>query len=108
MNELFKLPAFCAHYLEHRSLDSSIDLLEFLSMHYFGNDLNDNDHDRDMELPFKKIDGHVSFQIVFAPAGKLSFGERPVFPTPQLALPDSRDFNLSDPSSGGLFRPPIS
>lgn len=39
--------------------------MAFLSMHYFGKDLQDNDQKEDMKLPFKKIGAsshHVLFQ----------------------------------------------
>lgn len=107
LGELFKIPVLYAHFMEHRHLDSRIDLLDFLSMHYLGNDLNDNDQDRDMQLPFKKIDGHGSFQIVISPVSKPSFEKRAFFPVEKLSLPNAQDFNLKDPSLDCLFRPPI-
>lgn len=33
-------------------------------MHYLGNDISDNDDERDMQLPFKKLDIHPS-QVLF-------------------------------------------
>ena len=33
LSELFKVPALYSHYMEHRSADNSIDLLDFLAMH---------------------------------------------------------------------------
>lgn len=107
LNELFKLPKLYAHFMEHCSLDNSIDIFDFLSMHYLGHDLNDDDQDRDMELPFKKIDGHTSFQIVLDPLTKPAFEKKQIFPTEKLLLPDPQDFNFTNPSLGCLFRPPI-
>ena len=107
LGELCKLPVLYDHFVEHRNLDKSIDMLDFLSMHYLGHDLDDNDQDRDMQLPFKKVDNHFSFQIVPVPIVKPTFEKRQVFYTQKLALPDSQDFNLSDPALSCLFRPPI-
>ena len=66
LHQLFKRPVLFQHYAEHKQLDDSVSFTEFLSMHYWGNDLNDNDNDRDMQLPFKKLDAHAP-HFVFAP-----------------------------------------
>jgi hypothetical protein len=52
-NQLLKLPVLIAHFNEHRELDQQLSLAGFLYMHYTDHDLNDNDQDRDMQLPFK-------------------------------------------------------
>ncbi|WP_315816201.1 hypothetical protein [Paraflavitalea speifideaquila] len=54
LNQLLKLPALIGHYMEHHQLDNRVDFVQFLAMHYWGTDLNDNDDDRDMQLPYKK------------------------------------------------------
>lgn len=56
LHEFVKLPILFEHYAEHQQNDSKLNFLDFLSMHYGGDDLNDKDDSRDMELPFKKLD----------------------------------------------------
>ncbi len=41
------------HFYEHQKEDTSISFLAFLDMHYMHGSPNDNDYDRDMQLPFK-------------------------------------------------------
>ncbi|WP_316804205.1 hypothetical protein [Pedobacter nototheniae] len=55
LGEFFKLPVLAGHFIEHRQRDPKITFIVFLSIHYWGKDLNDHDGDRDMKLPFKKI-----------------------------------------------------
>lgn len=55
LSELAKTPAFISHYKEHRADNSASGLHEFISMHYFGKDKNDNDRQKDEALPFKNI-----------------------------------------------------
>jgi hypothetical protein len=79
-------------------------MLKFLSMHYWGQDINDNDGDRDMQLPFKNVDQNAVTQVVLMPQYSISINrplgvkntDQPVFSDP----------DLSDPSIVSLFRPP--
>lgn len=52
--EVFKLPLLVSHYIEHSNRNPKIGIIDFLSIHYWGIDINDNDQDQDMKLPFKK------------------------------------------------------
>lgn len=52
--------------MEHKSVNNDISIMDFLSMHYWGTDLNDNDDNRDMQLPFKNI-AHNVLTVVFLP-----------------------------------------
>ena len=54
--QFLKLPILIDHFNEHHKLDPNVDALDFLSMHYYGEDLNDQDEDRDMQMPLKKFD----------------------------------------------------
>lgn len=60
--QFLKFPILIAHYGEHKQLNPEVSALDFLYMHYYGEDIIDQDHDRDMQLPFKKLeDVHVPF-----------------------------------------------
>lgn len=65
LHQLLKLPVLFQHFAEHKQRDSKVSVVAFLSMHYWGDDLNDDDNDRDMQLPFKK-DVH-QLQVFFMP-----------------------------------------
>jgi len=73
-------------------------------MHYFGNDINDNDEDEDMKLPFKKITtpGHISHAV--HPAKTILF-RQPYFSI-TAAIRRPQLYILSNPALGALFRPP--
>ena len=75
-------------------------------MHYFGQDLNDNDNEEDMKLPFKKIDGHHVISIG-VPAEKFILLNAVCINIFSQETINSTDF-YSNPAFGSLFRPPIS
>lgn len=51
--QFLKVPALIAHYLEHRTSNSSISLSEFFHIHYSVQIPMDEDAEKDMSLPFK-------------------------------------------------------
>lgn len=53
MHQLLKLPVVFEHYAEHQLEDADIGFLEFLDMHYMHGSPQDDDYERDMQLPFK-------------------------------------------------------
>ena len=103
--QFYKLPILIEHYNEHQERQD-VSFIDFLEMHYWGEDLNDNDSDRDMQLPFKHISS-ASFQLVFVPAEKhifdipftVDFSESVIIPYTS---------NLySNPALFAVFRPPL-
>ncbi|WP_428229453.1 hypothetical protein [Flavobacterium sp.] len=99
------MPILLEHYKEHQQRQA-VSFIDFLEMHYWGEDQNDNDTDRDMQLPFKHISS-ASFQLVFVPADK------PLFSIPlNIAFSESviipYKANLhSNPALFSVFRPPV-
>jgi hypothetical protein len=75
--QLGKLPALVQHFVEHKGLNQEITIWDFLCMHY-GKDINDNDQDRDMKLPFKTPASCSSCSIVSIPRESFSL-EKPVY-----------------------------
>lgn len=102
--QVYKVPLLLRHFAEHKSLDESITFQVFLSMHYLGKDINDNDDEKDMQLPFKKIETHV-FSFLFVPS-PLSL------PLPRTYMPVKAAYGPAVPQIdystilGSLFRPP--
>ncbi|WP_281632756.1 hypothetical protein [Flavobacterium luteolum] len=105
VQQFYKLPILIQHYGEHKKL-MDLSFVDFLSMHYWGEDLKDNDGDRDMQLPFKTISSS-SFHFVFIIDDKdlLPIPFNPELP--QLKIPTYRSDLHSDPNLLSLFRPPV-
>lgn len=66
-NQLLKLPVLLEHYIEHKASNQNISFSDFLYMHYAGNDFNDQDQDRDMQLPFKSHSHFTSMVVQSLP-----------------------------------------
>jgi hypothetical protein len=58
--QLFKLNSFVEHFQEHKAKNGTISVLEFLNIHYGHANVNDEDHDQDMKLPFKSCSNDFS------------------------------------------------
>lgn len=74
LGQLFKLPKLISHYFEHRKLNSAVTFIEFLAMHYGGDDGTTTDDDTDSQLPYHQVNYHCLFgtyyplaQYVFSP-----------------------------------------
>ncbi|WP_343633828.1 hypothetical protein [Fluviicola sp.] len=105
LGEFFQLPQFLTHFTEHRTQDQRIGIGDFIWMHYIGHDQNTQDQDRDMELPFKKIDDHFSFEVASFPGSKFISENR--FEVIDTCLPALFKTNRpKDPALASLFRPP--
>ena len=104
LNQLFKVPFLFIHYQEHHQIDRQVSFYDFLSMHYWGTDLNDNDQDKDMQLPFKKASESSFFQI-FLPASRTSVEYQKFYVGLQFQQVIRR-LHLTHPALSSLFRPP--
>lgn len=105
LHELAKISAFITHYREHQGEDKDITLVKFIKIHYFNGNLVDDDHDKDMQLPFKVVDCSISgathiiplpFGFVIYPNDAFEIGRLPIYD--QSALPA---LHLSD-----IWQPP--
>lgn len=103
--QFYKLPVLLEHFSEHQQR-GNVSFIDFLEMHYWGEDLNDDDTDRDMQLPFKHISS-ASFQLVFVPADKPSFYiPFRVGYDPFNGIPYTTNL-FSNPAFFSVFRPPV-
>lgn len=105
VQQFYKLPILIEHYQEHKKL-MDLNFIDFLSMHYWGEDLKDNDGDRDMQLPFKTI-STSSFHFVFILDDKDLLPVLFNLELPESKIPTYRSDLFSDPNLLSLFRPPI-
>ena len=76
LHQLMKLPVLIEHFMEHRQLNSSITLLDFLKEHYQGHTVMDNDYQRDMQLPFKTADCLTAISFVFEEPVSIEFEQQ--------------------------------
>ncbi|HEY9176435.1 MAG TPA: hypothetical protein VIN07_02030 [Flavipsychrobacter sp.] len=68
VNELFKFTELIEHYTEHKNLDHHITIFDYLAMHYTHSDVQQPDHDRDMQLPFKQYNSSSLIFTVLPPS----------------------------------------
>jgi hypothetical protein len=102
--QVLKLPSLVRHYTEHKALNPAIGVMDFLSMHYWGQDIDDNDDEKDMQLPFKKFEiQHVVF-IPLQSSGTFCF--RTAIWLVKADFGPDRPQLHAQTSSGSLFRPP--
>jgi hypothetical protein len=104
LGQLFKLPVLVIHFMEHQERDRSVDLLDFLSMHYWGQDIDDNDQDRDLQLPFKTVEQHTIAQVIVTHPYQIII-EKPTV-LANTSQPVFSETDLNNPALAALFRPP--
>jgi|694.fasta_scaffold26046_2 hypothetical protein len=104
MSQLMKLPKLYDHFVEHKSLDKHVGVIEFITMHYMGKDIQDNDHEKDMGLPFKTSNYQPIFQLAIESQNIAT--EKFKFSSIQNHWPDTTHFGLMQSSLSSLFRPP--
>lgn len=102
---MLKVPQLISHFVDHHKINAQISFIDFLEMHYLGNDLNDNDEEEDMKLPFKKIDGHHVFSIGVAAEKFILLKIACLNILTNATFNYTREHN--NPTFGSLFRPPI-
>lgn len=104
LHQLFKLPVLFQHFAEHKQLNSHVGLIDFLSMHYWGDDLNEGDNERDMQLPFKKLDIH-QLHVYFLPTLRIYTVKTCIQPL-KISHPVYQHFYFPNPALSSPFRPP--
>ncbi|RAV27614.1 hypothetical protein DN748_17660 [Sinomicrobium soli] len=100
---MFKVPVLIQHYTEHQQ-KYQLDFVDFLTMHYWGHDLDDDDDDRDMQLPFKQVD-YGAAHTIYIPVK--SFSLNCFVPDIPGCKANGRNKLYPDPNPGELFRPPM-
>lgn len=103
LDELAKLPFLMKHFVSHQHLDPSLTFMRFMEMHYFGQDLKDNDQQQDVKLPFKKIT-HGFQQVLLTTVAALDCSARMVYIKENKSL--YRVTFLKRPYFSKIYRPP--
>ena len=103
LTQLFKIANLFEHYFDHQNRNQDITFVNFLSMHYWGNDIPDHDDDEDNKLPFKKE--FVSFHFYYLSGSQQILTMPPiVWNQPLYSLPNN--YNLPIAYLNPLFKPP--
>ncbi|NOT73507.1 MAG: hypothetical protein HOP08_01175 [Cyclobacteriaceae bacterium] len=53
LKEIARIQILFEHFGEHRADNSELSFFDFIALHYFSEEINDGDFQRDQELPFK-------------------------------------------------------
>ena len=64
LSQLLKLGYFIEHYIEHKSANERLSLLEFIDIHYVQPTVIDDDYAEDMQLPFKTHNDCHAFSTI--------------------------------------------
>ncbi|MET3114317.1 hypothetical protein AAKU52_002051 [Pedobacter sp. CG_S7] len=102
--EVFKIPNLVSHFIQHKALDNRVDVIDFIVMHYIGDEIIDSDYKEDMELPFKKIEVHSI--IPFAIPVHHTVLEKVQFSILAAIKINPKVPEHYNPSKGCLFKPP--
>lgn len=69
LSQLLKTPVLIEHFVEHREENKHLTLWQFLYLHYATSHVEDADHHKDAQLPFKTHHNCIAaFQNVVIPA----------------------------------------
>lgn len=63
--QLLKLPKLITHYFQHRQMDPSVTFIDFLAMHYGGDDGTSVDDGMDDQLPYHNVDNHCLASVYY-------------------------------------------
>lgn len=66
LGQLLKLPRLVTHFYQHQQLDPSVNFIEFVVMHYAGDDGTRADDAADQQLPCHNLRNN-SFAVAYAP-----------------------------------------
>lgn len=104
LQQFLKVPAMLEHYKEHTSIKPGITFLDFIVMHYIGDDGVADDESKDMQLPFKKSDRAPVLEAYTATVVEVCA------PYPHQIInrtyPLFTANYLQDPYTGALLKPP--
>jgi len=69
VGQLLKLPQLVTHYNQHHRQDPSVDFIDFIVMHYAGDDGTSADDDMDNQLPCHNLT-HNTLALAYSPMVK--------------------------------------
>jgi len=102
--QVLKSTQLVRHYIEHRAINNEVDFIEYLAMHYWGQDPDDKDDEKDMQLPFKRFEVQ-SATFLFIPTAKILIATNLPWPLQTGYGMEKQQFYFN-PALDTLFRPP--
>jgi hypothetical protein len=105
LRELLKVGVFFQHFQEHKAQDSEISLVDFIIIHYFSGNIQDEDYDRDMQLPFKMAQNTEVGSSITLPNTDIPALQLPALPQKETILPVSQSAEHSLHCSD-IWQPP--
>lgn len=106
-SQLLKIPRLFSHFTEHQKLDTNLSFFGFLYMHYTDHDLNDNDQDKDMQLPFKSHSDCSLATLKFSGCPTYHYTFKAFRIIEKTAIP-SADSDFESPYLSNIWQPPKS
>jgi hypothetical protein len=103
--QVLKIPVILEHFHEHQKENKDITLLEFLNIHYMHGSPMDADYERDMQLPFKRVNQHIhasSLHVKDLTTAQLSIPLPPK--ESEFLILDDKD--IQSPDLSPIFQPP--
>ncbi len=105
LNQFSHLPVILVHYIQHTDKDHNLSFSGFLSMHYLGNDMNDNDEQQDKQLPFKSLS--ASTILVFTQPSNVFITFNAYESRAVKSISQFKNVFFSHNALSSLLRPPI-
>jgi hypothetical protein len=106
LGELLKAPVLLLHFIEHRADNESISFGTFMYQHYQDDDGNDQDNDRDSQLPFKSHDSHNSGSYAGFPIVLTKLRFTPFLQTSATAGTTYKEPNIPPAYLSRIWQPP--
>lgn len=101
------MPILFKHFIEHKSLNQEISFTKFLYQHYQDDDGDDNDNERDKQLPFKSIEPFnvaVNTGLIYNTTLKFKFA--PNISKADLQFSNYQDLKIPSPFLSTIWQPP--
>lgn len=100
-----KAPVLFSHFIEHKADNDAITFYTFIYQHYQDDDGNDQDNDRDSQLPFKSHDSQSSGSNC-APVFLTKIKFTPFSQAPIAAKANYKEPNIPSPYLSRIWQPP--
>lgn len=105
LSQLLRIPLLVEHFIEHNQEGNRISIADFFHMHYLEKDHMDADYDKDMQLPFKSIDGNNLLVMAFIPYGASLIKPKPPLTRSNNFDPYATPF-INDAHLSSIWQPP--
>jgi hypothetical protein len=106
VGEFLKAPVLFSHFIEHRADNDAITFYTFIYQHYQDDDGNDQDNDRDSQLPFKSHDSSHSSGSNCAPVSLIKIKFIPSSQASVISIAKYKEPNIPSPYLLRIWQPP--